>query len=75
VALRAKEIAIASAEESAAMGLPEAEHGILFALSDDGPVTLASADVDYVRVLQRTPHLLEDLTIPADKFPVLRRGW
>lgn len=68
-----KEVAIASADQAAALGLPAEETGILFAADDGGDVMLAG-DAEYARTLQATPaSALGGLVIPPEKFPISLR--
>lgn len=73
--MEARETAIASPTQSAAMGLPETEHGVIYALRDGKPVTLAG-DAEFVRLLEATPAALRaSIKIPGEKFPLVRSGW
>lgn len=73
--MKAREIAIASPSKSVEMGLPEVEHGVIYADGPSGPVTLVG-DADFARFLESTPEAERaDILIPAEKFPLQRTGW
>ena len=71
-----REIAIATAEQAAAIGLPEREHGVLFALDGVGARVTLVGDASFVRRLQEAPTKERlDVEIPAHSFPLKRAGW
>ncbi len=73
--LQAKEAAVSTPDQSVAMGLPEAEFGIIYAVKGGEQFTLVG-DPDFARFLLETPaNLLAEVTIPEFKFPLIRPGW
>jgi hypothetical protein len=73
--MEAREAAIASPAESVAMGLPEAEFGVIYAETGGERFTLVG-DADFTRFLLATPASLRAaVEIPASKFPLKKAGW
>jgi hypothetical protein len=74
--LRPREHRFADASASEALGLERREHGMLLCLDEEGGHWTLLGDAEYLRTLLAAPdRLLRDLAIPAEKFPVRRRGW
>jgi hypothetical protein len=70
------EFAFADAFESAAIGLPGEEHGLVLCTDEHGDRLTLVGDAAFVRTLQEAPRQsLDQVEVPLDRFELRLRGW
>jgi hypothetical protein len=70
------EFAFADASESAAIGLPPEEHGLVLCTDEHGDRLTLVGDADFVRTLQQAPRQnVDQVEVPPQKFELRLRGW
>ena len=74
--LQTSEARVLTAEESAELGLPAQEHGLLLMQDATGRRWTGVCDPDFLRMVAESPkEVRKDLTVSPDVIQQSREGW